>query len=49
MAHGWVERRLGAWIQDGGEAFHCKRALKPELVGLSIEPAGYADQGSFIL
>ena len=49
MAHGWVERRLGAWIQDGGEAFHCKRDLKPRLVDLIIEPAGYSDQGSFIL
>lgn len=49
MAHGWVERRLGAWIQDGGEAFHCKRDLKPWLVDLIIAPAGYSDQGSFIL
>jgi hypothetical protein len=49
MAHGWVERRLGVWIQDGGEAFHCKRALKPQLAEMAIEPSGYADQGSFIL
>lgn len=48
-AHGWIERRLGAWIQDGGEAFHCKRALLPRLAALKTEPLGYADQGSFIL
>jgi hypothetical protein len=49
FAHGWIERRLGAWIQDGGESFSCKRLLLPQLAQLKIEPAGYADQGSFIL
>lgn len=48
-AHGWVERRLGAWLQDGGEAFSCKRALLPQLSSLTIEPLGYSDQGSFIM
>ncbi|MBL8387750.1 MAG: hypothetical protein JNK17_06025 [Hydrogenophaga sp.] len=48
-AHGWLERKLGAWIQDDSQAFHCKRDLKPQLVNLDIEPAGYSDQGSFIL
>ena len=46
-AHGWVERRLGAWLQDGGEAFHSKRALQPRLSAIRIEPLGYSDQGPF--
>ena len=46
-AHCWVERRLGAWIQDGGEDFHCKRALQPLLSAIKIEPLGYSDQGPF--
>lgn len=48
-AHGWLERRLGVWIQDGGEDFSCRRVLLPKLAGLSIEPAGYSDLGSFIM
>jgi hypothetical protein len=49
IAHCWVERRLGAWIQDGGEGFSCKRSLQPCLAGLAIEPCGYSDQGSFFM
>lgn len=49
VAAGWFERRLGAWIQDGGEEFRCKRLLLPQLADLSIEPLGYSDQGSFSL
>lgn len=49
VAHGWLERRLGAWIQDGGESFRCKRAVQPRLADLAIEPNGYSDQGSFFL
>lgn len=48
-AFGWVERRLGAWIQDGGEGFSCKRKLLPRLADWDVDPIGYADQGSFIL
>lgn len=45
----WVERRLGAWIQDGGEDFHCRRKLQPFLSGLQVDPKGYADLGSFFM
>lgn len=48
-AHGWLERRLGVWIQDGGEEFCCKRAIQDRLAAARIEPKGYADQGPFIL
>lgn len=49
VAHGWLERRLGAWIQDGGEAFRCKRVMQSRLADMAMEPAGYSDQGSFLL
>lgn len=48
-AQGWLERRLGAWIQDASDRFSCKRVLQPLLVDLAIEPTGYSDQGSFIM
>lgn len=48
-AHGWMERRLGAWLQDGGEEFSCKRSIQARLAAVKIKPHGYADQGSFIL
>lgn len=49
FAQGWLERRLGVWIQDGGDAFSCRRVLLPKLTGLAVEPTGYSDLGSFIL
>lgn len=48
-AQGWVERRLGAWLQDGGEAFHVRRALQPRLAAIKIAPLGYSDQGPFFI
>lgn len=49
FAHCWLERRLGVWIQDGGEEFSCRRALLSKIAGMSIEPDGYSAQGSFFL
>jgi hypothetical protein len=47
-AHGWLERRLGAWIQDGGTGTSCRRALQSQFAQIQIEPLGYADLGPFI-
>lgn len=48
-AHGWLERRLGTWIQDGGESFHCRRVMQSRIANVSIGPTGYSDQGSFFM
>ncbi|MBS7457900.1 hypothetical protein [Coralloluteibacterium stylophorae] len=45
----WVGRRLGAWIQDGGEDFSCRGAALSRVAGVTIEPRGYSDQGSFFM
>jgi hypothetical protein len=49
FAHGWLERRLGVWIMDGGEGFECRRAVQIRVASVEVQPSGYADQGSFIL
>jgi hypothetical protein len=49
IAHCWLERRLGAWIQDGGEGFRCRRFMHLKLANLAVEPKGYAEQGSFFM
>lgn len=48
FARCWLERRLGAWIQDGGEDFSCKHAVLPRIADAAVEPTGYADLGSFV-
>lgn len=48
-AHGWLERRLGAWLMDGGEDFSCRRALLPVVAGAAVAPMGYSEQGIFIM
>lgn len=48
-AHGWVERRLGAWLQDGGEGVHVRRTLQPFLASIKLAPLGYSDQGPFFI
>jgi hypothetical protein len=49
FAHAWLERKLGAWIQDGGESFSCRRSLQARLASLEVDPTGYSDQGSFFM
>ncbi len=49
VAHGWLERRLGVWIQDSGEQFSCRRVLLDRVANAKADPVGYADFGSFIL
>ena len=49
VAHGWLERRMGSWIQDGGEDFRCRRALQSRVADALITSAGFADQGAFFL
>lgn len=48
FAHGWLERRLGAWIQDA-VTLSCRRRLLHPVGSVLVEPKGYADQGSFFL
>lgn len=48
-AHGWLERRLGAWLMDGGEDFSCKRSALPLVANAKVEPMGFSDQGIFIM
>jgi hypothetical protein len=48
-AHGWLERRLGVWLQNGGEAFKCKRLVLQALAKSRHQAHGYADLGPFIM
>lgn len=45
----WLERRLGAWIQDSGPEFMCRRNRLAALATLNLPAAGYSDCGRFIL
>lgn len=47
--HCWLERRLGAWIQDSGPELSCRRPVQTNLCALEIQPAGFGDLGSFYL
>lgn len=47
-AQGWLERKLGVWIHEGGHDFRCKRAVLGQVAAAKVETAGYADLGSFI-
>lgn len=49
FAHGWLERKLGAWIMDGGEDFECRRVIQSRLGNIQIESTGYADKGRFFM
>jgi hypothetical protein len=48
FAHGWLERRFGAWLQDA-ETLSCKRETQARLLALNLEPSGFSDHGRFFL
>lgn len=48
-AGGWLERKLGAWLQSSTSQFSCRQALLPKLVDMSAEPLGYGDRGRVIM
>ena len=45
IASGWLERKLGAWLQTTPELFRCRRHLVLALAGMTVAPAGYSDSG----
>lgn len=50
-AMGWLERKLGYWLQDAHHwptHFKCRRHYIEQIAAISIEPNGYADHGRFI-
>lgn len=51
FAHAYLERLKGRYIQTscGIGTFGCRQRLKPLLAAARVEPAGYADTGTFML
>lgn len=50
FASGWVERRLGAWLQVGqSPRFNCRKDRLNTVEKLRVKPQGYADNGRFML
>lgn len=48
-AEGWLERRVGRWLQDSTGLFQCRRDVLPLLASAAVKPNGYADRGRLIL
>ena len=49
-AHGWLERRLGPWLQTpNSPRLYIKRSREAQVAALQVDPNGYADRGPFIL
>jgi hypothetical protein len=47
-AHGWLERRDGAWLQFvSSKSLHCRRARLQTVCEIDIRPKGFADRGTF--
>lgn len=49
FAAGWLERKLGAWLQSSPSMFRCRKHLLRELEQMPAEPQGYGDRGRVIL
>jgi len=49
VAHGWLERRDGAWLQSSPSRFTCRRALQASLAALQVPPMCFGDSGRVIL
>jgi hypothetical protein len=47
VAHAWVERHNGPWLQSGSTNLKARRHLLPTVTELVVEPHGYADRGRF--
>ncbi len=45
VATGWLERKLGVWLQSATTQFNCRRALIPVLAAMDVAPLGYGDRG----
>lgn len=49
-ASGWLERRLGVWLQKGGShSLTASRALTDTAAALEVRPHGYSDRGKLML
>jgi hypothetical protein len=52
VAVGFLERRLGAWLQTsaaGGGSLFCRRHRLAEASAIKVKPNGYKDSGKLIL
>ena len=48
VATGWLERKLGLWLQSATTQFSCRMVLLPVLAAMNIAPLGYGDRGRVI-
>ena len=49
FAAGWLERRLGRWLQASPGLFRCRREVLGILSEATIEPNGFASHGRLII
>ena len=50
IAAGWVERKLGVWLQNSGRpTLICRRALVDRIARIDVKPAGYSDVGKLMM
>lgn len=48
VAHGFLERRKGAWLQATPSLFRCRAEMLYPIARLEIEPEGFADHGRIV-